>query len=74
MKQLYIRIRKAKKDSYWYSNKIGEIFKVSDFGYEGRTFLVWRGKNFSSYMVSFCDCVPATKIEYKLQRAGNDAR
>jgi hypothetical protein len=59
MKSFKIKIVKAKESTYWYANKIGQVFEVvgasNDFGLSD-SFLVNVEGDVETYLVAWNDC------------------
>jgi|WetSurSiteA1Bulk_404760.scaffolds.fasta_scaffold382521_1 hypothetical protein len=75
MKRLYIKVVKSSRDSYWYAQSKGEVFKVTGlYKTNGVTdengFYVRHNGIDTILIVDWCDCEPATKEEYLAQRGG----
>jgi hypothetical protein len=69
MKQLYVRVTSAEKQTYWYSDKIGQVFKVTGLHPSKRGFLVENEREKHGYWIAWEECLPATREDYNDWRA-----
>ena len=64
MKTFKVKITSAERSTYWYANRIGEVFSVTDAGTDYKV-----SNNYSTY-ISKCDCEVVKDFDIKEVIAG----